>query len=337
MSALSKMLIGATSERVTEIQRHYTIREGVMQAALAEADERGKRGEKPITQYYEVELDRKSVHLTHEGISAAQDEAGVGSFYVGNNVEWPHLMEQALRAHGVYERDKDYVVDRGQRGEMEVVIVDEYTGRKMVGRQWSEGLHQAIEAKERVPIKQETQTLATITLQNFFKLYKALAGMTGTAQTESEEFMKIYKLEVVTIPTNRPMIRVDNEDRVYRTAREKWESIIEEIKHYSDACCPVLVGTTSVEKSEMLSQMLTRKYGIKHEVLNAKHHEREASIVALAGQNHVNAHGERVGNVTIATNMAGRGTDIKLAPSRFTTSKPIHRMPMASTLSRRSA
>ncbi len=267
------------------------------------------------TQFYEVELDRKSVHLTHEGIAAAQEAAGVGSFYVGNNMEWPHLMEQSLRAHVVYERDKDYVVERGTgpraTGEMEVVIVDEFTGRKMVGRQWSDGLHQAVEAKERVPIKQESQTLATITLQNFFKLYKSLAGMTGTAQTESEEFMKIYKLEVVTIPTNRPNVRADSEDRVYRTEREKWEAIIEEIKEESDKGRPILVGTTSVEKSEMLSNALMRKYGVQHEVLNAKQHEREAPIVAMAGQQHKNAHGEIVGNVTIATNMAGRGTDIK--------------------------
>ena len=279
------------------------------EAALTEA-EKLKEGR---TQYYEVEWDRKSVHLTHEGIAAAQDAAGVGSFYVGNNMEWPHLMEQAMRAHVVYERDKDYVVERGQRGELEVIIVDEYTGRKMVGRQWSDGLHQAVEAKERVPIKQESQTLATITLQNFFKLYKSLAGMTGTAQTEAEEFGKIYKLDVVTIPTNRPVIRDDNEDRIYRKENEKWESIIDEIKEISDKGRPVLVGTTSVEKSEMLSRHLTRKHGIEHEVLNAKQHEREAHIIVKAGQQHVNAHGENVGNVTIATNMAGRGTDIKLS------------------------
>src|SRR4051794_7504723 len=274
-----------------------------------------------LTQYYEVEADRKSVKLTHEGWAAAQDAAGVGSFFVGSNVEWPHLMEQSMRAHVVYERDKDYVVERGKgprsTGEMEVIIVDEYTGRKMEGRQWSDGLHQAVEAKEKVPIKQETQTLATITLQNFFKLYKALAGMTGTAQTEAEEFTKIYRLEVVSIPTNRPVIRQDNEDRVYRKEREKWDAIIEEIKMYSDAGRPVLVGTTSVEKSEELSNMLQRKYGVQHEVLNAKHHEREAHIVALAGQQHVNVHGELVGNVTIATNMAGRGTDIKPARETF--------------------
>src|SRR6185312_170625 len=280
---------------------------------LAEAEKK-KEG---LTQYYEVEWDRKSVHLTHEGIAAAQDIAGVGSFYVGSNMEWPHLMEQSMRAHVVYEKDKDYVVEKGQRGEMEVIIVDEFTGRKMVGRQWSDGLHQAVEAKEKVPIKQETQTLATITLQNFFKLYKSLSGMTGTAQTEAEEFAKIYRLEVVTIPTNRPVIRQDNEDRVYRKEREKWDAIIDEIKAYSDAGRPVLVGTTSVEKSEMLSNMLKRKYGVQHEVLNAKYHEREAHIVALAGQTHKNVHGEIVGNVTIATNMAGRGTDIKPARETF--------------------
>ncbi|HEV8377849.1 MAG TPA: SEC-C metal-binding domain-containing protein, partial [Tepidisphaeraceae bacterium] len=265
-------------------------------------------------QDFEVKEKERSIALTEAGIEKAQRLVGVPSFDVGKDMEWPHLMEQALRAHVVYERDKDYVVERGQRGEMEVVIVDEYTGRKMVGRQWSDGLHQAIEAKEKVPIKQETQTLATVTLQNFFKLYKQLAGMTGTAQTEAEEFGKIYKLEVVTIPTNRPVVRSDGEDRVYRSAREKWEAILEEIKETSDKGRPVLVGTTSVEKSEMLSHMLKRKYGIEHEVLNAKQHEREAQIVLKAGQQHQNMHGETVGNVTVATNMAGRGTDIKLTP-----------------------
>src|SRR4051812_10360979 len=284
----------------------------------AEAQRRLEEAEKKkegLTQYYEVELDRKSVKLTHEGFAAAQEAAGVGSFFVGNNMEWPHLMEQSMRAHVVYEKDKDYVIERSPRtGEMEVVIVDEYTGRKMTGRQWSDGLHQACEAKEKVPIKQETQTLATITLQNFFKLYKQLAGMTGTAQTEAEEFAKIYSLDVVSIPTNRPVIREDHEDRVYRKEPEKWTAIIEEIKEFSDKGRPVLVGTTSVEKSEMISNLLGRKYGIQHEVLNAKQHEREAHIVALAGQQHKNPHDEQVGNVTIATNMAGRGTDIKLSP-----------------------
>jgi preprotein translocase subunit SecA len=279
-----------------------------------EAAEKLKEG---LTQYYELEMDRKSVHLTHEGIAAAQEAAGVGSFYIGNNMEWPHLMEQALRAHVVYEKDKDYVVERGSKGEMEVIIVDEFTGRKMQGRQWSDGLHQATEAKEGVPIKQESQTLATITLQNFFKLYRALSGMTGTALTEAEEFNKIYRLDVVSIPTNRQLIRMDNEDRVYRTEQEKWTAILDEIKEVSETGRPVLVGTTSVEKSEMLSNMLKRKFGVDHEVLNAKNHEREAQIVALAGLQHKNRHGELVGNVTIATNMAGRGTDIKPTPSTF--------------------
>jgi preprotein translocase subunit SecA len=277
---------------------------------LAEAEAR----QKGLVQYYEIELDRKSVHLTHEGFAAAQEAAGVGSFFVGANMEWPHLMEQSLRAHVVYEKDKDYVVERGSKsGQQEIVIVDEFTGRKMEGRQWSDGLHQACEAKERVPIKQETQTLATITLQNFFKMYKKLSGMTGTAQTEAEEFDKIYRLDVVTIPTNRSCVRADNEDRVYRTEREKWDAIIEEIKEISDQGRPILVGTTSVEKSETLANMLQHKYGIEHQVLNAKQHEREAEIVAHAGQQHKNPHGEMVGNVTIATNMAGRGTDIKLS------------------------
>ncbi len=278
---------------------------------LAEATRR----KESLVQYYEVELDRKSAHLTHEGIAAAQEAAGVGSFFVGNNMEWPHLMDQSMRAHVVYERDKDYVVERGPKGAMEVCIVDEYTGRKMTGRQWSDGLHQAVEAKEKVPIKEETQTLATITLQNFFKMYKDRSGMTGTAQTEAEEFDKIYRLDVVTIPTNRPIVRADHEDRVYRTERERWDSIIEEIKEVSEKGRPILVGTTSVEKSEQLSEMLKRKYGIEHEVLNAKNHEREAQIVAFAGHQHKNPLGEMIGNVTIATNMAGRGTDIKLNPA----------------------
>ena len=281
---------------------------------LADAEEKQRQ----TVQYYEVEMDKKSVHLTHEGIAAAQEKAGVGSFYVGDNIDWPHLMEQSMRAHVVYERDKDYVVEINPRtNQLEVVIVDEYTGRKMVGRQWSDGLHQACEAKEKVPIKKETQTLATITLQNFFKLYKALAGMTGTAQTEAEEFDKIYNLDVVSIPTNRPVIRLDNTDLVYRTEAEKWDAILDDIKAHSDAGRPVLVGTTSVEKSEFLSKLLQKKHNLRHEVLNAKQHEREAHIVEHAGKLHQAANGRLVGNVTIATNMAGRGTDIKPQPESF--------------------
>ena len=256
---------------------------------------------------YEVELDRKSVHLTHEGTQKAQEFAGVGSFYIGSNMDWPHLLEQSLRAHVVYERDKEYVVQNG-----EVIIVDEFTGRLMVGRQWSDGLHQAVEAKERVTVKPETQTMATITLQNFFKLYKRLAGMTGTAMTESEEFAKIYSLEVVAIPTNRPVARQDQEDLIFMSERGKWKAIGQTIADAAARGQPVLVGTTSVEKSERLSKLLTGEYHLDHEVLNAKNHEREAEIIAKAGQQIKRPDGSAVGAITIATNMAGRGTDISL-------------------------
>ncbi len=265
--------------------------------------ERGK-----FTQYYEVEMERKAAHLTHHGVMEAQKKANIGSFYVGDNIDMPHLVQQALRAHVVYERDRDYIVAPVQdpqtgRTEPGVVIVDVNTGRPMIGRQWSDGLHQAVEAKEAVKIKQETQTVATITIQNFFKMYKRLAGMTGTADTEAQEFNDIYKLDVVTIPTNLPVIRSDFDDVVYLTGKDKWGAIVDEIKAFHDMGRPVLVGTTSVEKSEMLAKMLTSKHGIKHEVLNAKQHEREAHIIENAGQ---------LGAVMIATNMAGRGTDIKL-------------------------
>ena len=260
------------------------------------------------TQYYEVQEDRKQVHLTHEGVAEAQRKAGVGSLYVDENMDLPHLLEQSLRAHVVYQLDRDYVImdspDRMTgKTEPTIVIVDTFTGRPMIGRQWSDGLHQAIEAKEKVPVKPETQTVATITIQNFFKMYKQLAGMTGTADTEAQEFHDIYHLDVVSIPTNMPMIRSDFDDLMFLSAKDKWEAIVDEIKAFHDVGRPILVGTTSVEKSEMLSKMLTRKYGIQHEVLNAKQHEHEAHIIENAGQ---------LGAVMIATNMAGRGTDIKL-------------------------
>ena len=253
-------------------------------------------------QYYEVELDKKKATLTHEGITEAQKVAGVGSFYVGDNIDIPHLLEQAIRAHTVYQRDRDYVVAPDDQGELSVIIVDANTGRKMIGRQWSDGLHQAVEAKESVPIKQETQTMATITIQNFFKLYGRLAGITGTADTEATEFYEIYKLDVVVIPTNVPVIRKDHNDVVFLSAKDKWDAIVDEIKTFHDVGRPVLVGTISIEKSEQLSNYL-KKFGIKHNVLNAKHHEQEAEIIAQAGQREA---------VTIATNMAGRGTDIVL-------------------------
>jgi preprotein translocase subunit SecA len=246
---------------------------------------------------FEVKEKEHTCHLTEEGVRRAEQLAGVESFYTAGNMEWPHLLDNSLKAHHLYKRDVSYVVEKG-----EVVIVDENTGRKMEGRQWSDGLHQAVEAKEGVKIKEESQTLATITLQNYFKLYKKLAGMTGTAMTESEEFLKIYNLDVVAIPTNRPMKRINYPDNIYGTEKEKWDAVIAEIAEVNTTGRPVLVGTTSIELSEMLRDRLVRK-GIKHNVLNAKFHEREAEIVAQAG---------RKGAVTIATNMAGRGTDIIL-------------------------
>jgi len=278
---------------------------------VIEQTERQIEQDKPrlekMTQYYEVEQEHKAAHLTHDGIGAAQDIAGLGSFFTGSNMDWPHLLEQSLRAHVVYDREKDYVVMDGK-----VIIVDEFTGRLMHGRQWSDGLHQAVEAKENVQVKEETQTLATITLQNFFKLYEKIAGMTGTAATEADEFMNIYKLDVVVIPTNRPCVRDDREDMIYKTMREKFDAIVGEIYKISSEGRPVLVGTTSVEKSEALSEALKKRYGVEHEVLNAKQHAREAAIVEKAGWQHAARDGSTRGNVTIATNMAGRGTDIKL-------------------------
>ena len=251
-----------------------------------------------FTQYFEVEKERKAAHLTHDGIESAQNCAGIGSFYVGKNMDFPHLLENALRGHAVYSRDVDYVVQGN-----EVVIVDENTGRLMPGRQWSDGLHQAIECKERVKINEEMQTMATVTIQNYSKLYKRLGGMTGTAITEATEFHEIYGMDVICIPTNVPVIRDDRNDLIYISMKDKWDAILEEIKYAHDGGRPVLVGTTSVEKSELISRMLKSKYGIVHSVLNAKEHERESHIVENAGS---------LGAIMIATNMAGRGTDIKL-------------------------
>jgi len=274
------------------------------QVKIAEQEDKLTR----TTQFFEVEYDRRSVHLTHEGIGAAQEIAGVGSFFVGSNMEWPHLMEQALRAHVTFEREKDYVVQNG-----EVVIVDEFTGRLMVGRQWSDGLHQSIEAKENVQIKEESQTLATITFQNFFRLYQQIAGMTGTAMTEADEFMKIYQLEVLTIPTNKPIIRDDRDDLIFKSLHEKFIALVDEVYEVSSQGQPILIGTISIEKSEALSNALDKRYGLDHEVLNAKQHTREAAIIEKAGHQHQRRDGKMFGNVTIATNMAGRGVDIKLS------------------------
>jgi len=246
---------------------------------------------------YTLEEKSKSANLTEEGMSNVEKRLGVENLYAPENMELLHHVHQALKAHMCFKKDVDYVVQ-----EDEVIIVDEFTGRLMPGRRYSDSLHQALETKENVTIEKENQTLATITFQNFFRMYKKLAGMTGTADTEAEEFQKIYNLEVIVIPPNKQMIRKDYPDLIYKTAREKFKAVVNEIKELNKESRPVLVGTISIEKSELLSKLLTRE-GIKHHVLNAKQHEKEAEIVAQAGQPYA---------VTISTNMAGRGTDIVL-------------------------
>ncbi len=247
--------------------------------------------------HFNIDEKARSVMLTEDGVERVEKLLGVENLYEPGNIELNHHVQQALRAHGLYKRDVDYVVKDGQ-----VLIVDEFTGRLMVGRRYSDGLHQALEARENVKIESENQTLASITFQNFFRMYNKLAGMTGTADTEAAEFKKIYDLDVVVIPTHMPMIRMDYSDVIFRTMKERYQAVAEEIIECHESGQPVLVGTTSIENSELLSRMLKRE-GIPHHVLNAKHHEREAEIVAQAG---------RFGAVTIATNMAGRGTDIVL-------------------------
>jgi preprotein translocase subunit SecA len=248
-------------------------------------------------QDYALDEKTKSVSLTDEGVEKVQKRLGLSNLYDPSEIETLHHVEQALRSHTLYKRDRDYVVKDG-----EVIIVDEFTGRLMPGRRWSDGLHQAVEAKEGVKIENETQTLATISFQNYFRMYSKLSGMTGTADTEAEEFAKIYNLDVRVVPTNRPMIRADRDDVVYKTEREKFEALVQEIKDLHEKGQPVLVGTVSIAKSEVVSTFLKKK-GVPHHVLNAKQHQREAEIVAQAG---------RKGAVTISTNMAGRGTDILL-------------------------
>ncbi len=254
--------------------------------------------EKILTGDYVVDEKHRNISVTDEGWVKIEQLLGIENIADPQNWDMKHHIETAIKAHALYHRDVEYVVKDGK----EVVIVDEFTGRMMPGRRWSDGLHQAIEAKEGVEVERESQTLATITFQNYFRMYKKLGGMTGTAETEAAEFDKIYKLEVIVIPTNRAMLRLENPDIVYRTEREKYFAVADDIKKIHEAGQPVLVGTTSIEKSERISDLL-KKNGIPHVVLNAKYHEREAEIVAQAG---------RKGTVTIATNMAGRGTDILL-------------------------
>jgi len=248
---------------------------------------------------FTVDEKARTAALTDDGVAKVEKALRVGNLYAPEHIELVHHVHQALKAHALFERDVDYVVKEG-----EVLIVDEFTGRLMPGRRYSDGLHQALEAKENVTIENENQTLATVTFQNFFRMYKKLAGMTGTADTEAAEFQNIYKLEVLVIPTNRDMIRIDHADVIYKTEKAKYSAICDEIEELHKAKRPSLVGTISIEKSEYLSELL-KKRGVPHNVLNAKHHEREAEIVAQAGHS---------GMITIATNMAGRGTDIVLGP-----------------------
>ncbi len=288
------IISGPTDQTTDKYVRVDRIIPGLEQG---EEIEQGQGEAKILTGDYVVDEKHKTISVTDEGWEKIEGLLGIGNIADVENWDLKHHVEVAIKAHNLYRRDVQYVVKDG-----EVIIVDEFTGRLMPGRRWSDGLHQAVEAKEGVNIRREDQTLATITFQNYFRLYKKLAGMTGTAETEAAEFDKIYKLDIVVIPTNKPMRRIENADVVYRTAKEKYFAVADEIATLHEKQQPVLVGTTSIEKSELLSTILQRK-GVRHVVLNAKFHEREAEIVAQAG---------RLGTVTIATNMAGRGTDILL-------------------------
>jgi preprotein translocase subunit SecA len=288
--ARTPLIISGPSEESTD--KYYQANAIIPQLQRGEELEEGKK-----TGDYIVDEKNHSAVLTEEGVDKAERLLGVGNLYDPGNMELLHCVEQALKAHTLYRLDHQYVVQNG-----EVIIVDDFTGRLMKGRRWSDGLHQAVEAKEEVKIERENQTLATITLQNYFRLYEKLSGMTGTAETEAGEFHSTYKLEVIVIPTHMPMVRKDNPDMIYRTLPEKWDAVVEEIQGRYESGQPVLVGTVSVENSELIARRLQR-VGVPHNVLNAKYHEREAEIVAQAG---------RKGAITIATNMAGRGTDILL-------------------------
>ncbi len=295
--ARTPLIISGPAEESTE--KYYKLDRIIPKLKRAATIVEGKLSEIEAVREGDYIVDEKSkaVALTEQGVVRCEQLLGIDNLYDPIHMETLHHIHQGLRAHTLFKKDVDYVVKDGQ-----VVIVDEFTGRLMPGRRWSDGLHQAIEAKEGVRIERENQTLATITFQNYFRMYEKLAGMTGTAETEAEEFAKIYKLDVVVIPTNRSLIRTNHPDVVYKTQREKFDAVVQEIVQCHEQGRPVLVGTTSIEKSERLSVLL-KKRGIPHQVLNAKYHEREAEIVAQAG---------RVGTMTIATNMAGRGTDILL-------------------------
>jgi preprotein translocase subunit SecA len=287
--ARTPLIISGPSDEATD--KYYKADAIIPQLKKGEEVDGKKTGE------YVVDERQHTAVLTEEGVDKAERLLAVGNLYDPSNMELLHCVEQALKAHTLYKLDHQYVVQDG-----EVIIVDDFTGRLMKGRRWSDGLHQAVEAKEGVKIEKENQTLATITLQNYFRLYEKLSGMTGTAETEAAEFQTTYKLDVIVIPTHMPMVRSDHSDVIYRTLPEKWDAVIEEIKDCHDRGQPALVGTVSVENSELIARRLQRD-AVPHNVLNAKYHEREAEIIAQAG---------RKGAVTIATNMAGRGTDILL-------------------------
>ena len=279
--ARTPLIISGPAEQSTEL---YYIINGIIPYLKKEKD-------------FTIDEKSKSAALTEDGVAAVEGRLNISNLYDPQNINQLHHVNQALRAHSLFKLDVDYVVNNG-----EVIIVDEFTGRLMPGRRWSDGLHQAIEAKEGVRIENENQTLATITFQNYFRMYKKLSGMTGTADTEAAEFAKIYNLDVMVVPTHMPMIRDDEPDAIYKTEESKFKAVIEDARECHEKGRPVLVGTISIEKSEVLAKMLKR-FGVPHHVLNAKHHDREADIVAQAG---------RKGSVTISTNMAGRGTDIML-------------------------
>ncbi len=291
--ARTPLIISGPSEESTD--KYYVVDRIIPR--LEQGEEVREGDVKYMTGDFVVDEKAQTVTLTDDGAAKAEKLLSIGNLFEMENIEWLHGVNQGLRAHHLFKRDVDYLIKDGQ-----VVIVDEFTGRMMPGRRWSDGLHQAIEAKEGVKIERENQTLATITFQNYFRMYDKLAGMTGTADTEAAEFGEIYDLDVVVIPTNKPMIRDDRDDLIYRTTPEKWNAVVEELQDCQERGQPTLVGTVSIENSEMLSKLLKRQ-GVKHVVLNAKFHEKESHIVAQAG---------RKGAVTIATNMAGRGTDIML-------------------------
>jgi preprotein translocase subunit SecA len=293
--ARTPLIISGQSEESTD--KYYRVNRIIPQLELGEEIERGLGEDKVLTGDYVVDEKHRTITVTDPGWEKVERLLGIGNIADPENWDLKHHVDTAIKAHSLYRRDVEYVVKDG-----EVLIVDEFTGRLMPGRRWSDGLHQAVEAKEGVKIERENQTLATVTFQNYFRMYKKLAGMTGTAETEAAEFDKIYRLEVVVVPTNKPMRRIENADMVYRTEKEKYFASADEIQKIGERGQPILVGTTSVEKSERLSDLLKKK-GVKHVVLNAKYHEKEAEIVAQAG---------RKGAITIATNMAGRGTDILL-------------------------